>query len=526
MLAAMLRPASKSGSSVRQNRGSCASATNLSMSVNPAYPPNVLKSVVVLRRPNPEHIADFREFPYKVGLFCLLGDAAIVFSALCLAFWLRFDSPLRHFGVDPSGLSLGDYWNYIVCGSLSLLLVLAQKRMYEAAWLLHQQSVLRSLVAACLLWGIGFLGVSLLFEFKPSLSRVYVGIATITEFVGLYLWRLLLNQALRRKGVVEKLRQRILVIGWSQYTKKLVKAVAKDLFHPYEIVACMPAPDGRFQEEPPESVRRAASYNDLPELLETLPLDIVLVADGNFPVKELEKVGALCEKELVQFKVVPSYFSVLLSGLYLETISGIPILGLSRLPLDRLFNRLLKRLIDIIGALFGLLLSIPLIAACGLLVYLESPGPILYRQRRLGRHGKTFEMLKIRSMRLDAEKDGRAGWSVKDDPRRLRIGGFIRRWNIDETPQFWNVLKGDMSLVGPRPERPELIQDFKTKIPHYNARHTVKPGITGWAQVHGYRGDTDLIARVTYDLYYVEHWNVFFDFLTMLLTFFRYGNAG
>jgi len=134
-------------------------------------------------------------------------------------------------------------------------------------------------------------------------------------------------------------------------------------------------------------------------------------------------------------------------------------------------------------------------------------------------------MVKIRSMRLDAEKDGKIGWSKKDDPRRLRIGAFIRKWNIDEVPQFWNVLKGEMSLVGPRPERPELIRNFKCEIPHYNMRHTVKPGITGWAQVNGLRGDTDLTERISYDLYYIEHWNLVFDLQTMLLTFCKNKNA-
>ena len=228
------------------------------------------------------------------------------------------------------------------------------------------------------------------------------------------------------------------------------------------------------------------SYKAIRRLLNTLAVDIVLVADVNVPVKHWEALASLCEKELVQFKVVPSYFSILVSGLFLETLSGIPILGLSRLPLDRMFNKLVKRLIDIVGAIVGLVLSAPIIAIFGALVYLESPGPILYRQRRLGRNGKTFDMLKIRSMRLDAEKDGKVGWSKKDDPRRLRVGAFMRKWNIDETPQFWNVLKGEMSLVGPRPERPELIRNFKHEIPHYNARHTVKPGITGWAQVNGF----------------------------------------
>jgi exopolysaccharide biosynthesis polyprenyl glycosylphosphotransferase len=190
-----------------------------------------------------------------------------------------------------------------------------------------------------------------------------------------------------------------------------------------------------------------------------------------------------------------------------------------------MFNKLVKRLVDIVGAMVGLIVSIPVIAIFGALVYLESPGPILYRQRRLGRNGKTLDMLKIRSMRLDAEKDGKVGWSRKDDPRRLRVGAFMRKWNIDETPQFWNVLKGEMSLVGPRPERPELIKNFKHEIPHYNVRHTVKPGLTGWAQVNGLRGDTDLFQRISYDLYYVEHWNLFFDLQLIFLTILKNKNA-
>jgi lipopolysaccharide/colanic/teichoic acid biosynthesis glycosyltransferase len=143
----------------------------------------------------------------------------------------------------------------------------------------------------------------------------------------------------------------------------------------------------------------------------------------------------------------------------------------------------------------------------------------------MGRKGEPFRMVKIRSMRLDAEKAGSPGWTTKNDPRRLRIGSLMRKCNIDELPQFWNVLKGEMSLVGPRPERPELIVNFKHEIDHYNARHTVKPGLTGWAQVNGLRGDTDLSERIRYDLYYMEHWNFLFDLRIMVLTLFRHKNA-
>ena len=202
-----------------------------------------------------------------------------------------------------------------------------------------------------------------------------------------------------------------------------------------------------------------------------------------------------------------------------------PVLGVSRLPLDLFLNGLLKRTLDVAGALVGLVLSAPLIAVFGFLVYRESPGPVFYRQTRLGRDGKHFGILKIRTMRLDAESAGGVGWSRKEDPRRLRIGSLMRSLNIDEVPQFWNVLKGEMSLVGPRPERPELIQTFKEEIPHYNARHGIKPGITGWAQVNGFRGDTDLTERIRCDLFYIENWNLLMEFQILLMTFFRRSNA-
>ena len=466
-----------------------------------------------------------RQFPHRIAFLCFAGDAVAVFGCLLAAFWLRFDTALREFGVEEPGITLGSYFNYIVFGSASLLLVLAQKQMYEGYWLLHRLATLKDVIVACTVWGAGFLGFSLFFKFQPPLSRVYAALATVTAMTGLYAWRRSFCSFLRQESIAGKLRQRILMVGWTCYAQRLKAIIESDSSHPYEVVCCVPTPEGNFQQEPPPDIQRFDSYQAIRHLANSLAVDIVLVADVNVPVKHWEALASLCEKELVQFKVVPSYFTILVSGLSLEMISGIPILGLSRLPLDRMFNKLVKRLIDIVGAIIGLLLSVPLITIFGTLVYLESPGPILYRQRRFGRNGKQFDMFKIRSMRLDAEKNGKIGWSTKDDPRRLRIGAFIRKWNIDETPQFWNVLKGEMSLVGPRPERPELIRNFKHEIPHYNARHTVKPGITGWAQVNGLRGDTDLNERISHDLYYVEHWNSLFDVQTMFLTFFRNKNA-
>jgi exopolysaccharide biosynthesis polyprenyl glycosylphosphotransferase len=194
------------------------------------------------------------------------------------------------------------------------------------------------------------------------------------------------------------------------------------------------------------------------------------------------------------------------------------------MQLNDFANRLIRRVIDIVGAAIGLLFSIPLIGIFAAMVYWESPGPIFYCQKRLGRNGRAFKMFKIRSMRMDAEKNG-AQWTKENDPRRLKIGAFMRKWNIDEVPQFWNVLMGDMSLVGPRPERPELIAQFKYTIPHYQARHMCLPGMTGWAQVNGLRGNTSLEERIRYDIWYIENWSLGLDFRIIILTLLRQKNA-
>ncbi len=187
-------------------------------------------------------------------------------------------------------------------------------------------------------------------------------------------------------------------------------------------------------------------------------------------------------------------------------------------------NSVLKRGIDIVGALVGMLVAAPIIAVFGLLIYRESKGSIFYKQVRTGKGGKPFTIYKLRSMKLDSEVSG-AGWTVENDPRCLKIGALMRKLNIDEVPQFWNVLRGDMSLVGPRPERPEHIQRLEREIPRYHERHAVKPGITGWAQVNGWRGDTCLRERVKHDVEYIERASVLWDFAIMAQTFVKRDNA-
>jgi exopolysaccharide biosynthesis polyprenyl glycosylphosphotransferase len=338
-------------------------------------------------------------------------------------------------------------------------------------------------------------------------------------------WRRIFHGILHFERFARSLRQRVLFVGWTNEAARVLSAMESDFSQPYEAVGCVMSEEGPCECEVPKSLALLGGYENVTGIVARREVDIVVLAEPSMSPGSIMKLADLCEREYVRFKQIPSYYQILSSSLHLDSISGVPILGTTDLPLNRAVNRTLKRIVDIAGACVGLVFSAPVIALFGLLVYRESPGPIFYRQRRTGRNGREFDIIKIRSMRLDAEAAG-AQWAKKDDPRRLKIGAVMRRWNIDETPQFWNVLKGEMSLVGPRPERPELIENFKREIPHYNARHTSKPGMTGWAQVHGLRGNTSLEERVKYDLYYLENWSPRLDLEIMVLTFFRRENAG
>ncbi len=453
----------------------------------------------------------------------IVCDAVVIVYALLSSYWLRFCTPLRTVGV-PADLSISDYAAYIAIGAFSLLLGLAGAKVYEPNALLRYRFVAVKIAKVSMFWAAGFLGFVLIFKFQPPISRLFVGICTVTTPVALLVWRRLFHTFLQRSAVAADLQQRIIIVGWNDAAQHLADSFASDPAAAYRVVGCVTPAQGRFQKEP-NGVRALGQVQDLRELFHQHEIDIVILSDVDGLKGEIVGLANLCEREMVQFKIVPSYFQILVSGLHLETVSGIPILGVSQLPLDRQVNVLIKRLLDIVGSIAGLIIAAPLVALFGILVWRESPGPIFYRQRRLGRNGVPFDIYKIRSMRLDAEAGGKVGWSTKVDARRLKIGSFMRKYNIDELPQFWNVLTGEMSLVGPRPERPELIADFKEDIPHYNARHNVKPGITGWAQVKGFRGDTDLTERIRCDLFYLENWNFFLDLQILAMTVVSNKNA-
>ena len=463
-------------------------------------------------------------FATLVGL-SFLGDVLAAVGGLLLAFYVRFETPVRFLGRTSARMPLDSYRGHLIFLSVTLLIALFHMKLYDTGRPQRLRRINAIIVSACGIWFLGNFSLTFALNAQPIISRIYLLCAFTCTVCTLSSWHYVLDRTLHIKPIADLLQRRILFVGWSEQAARLVIQIDHDPKHPYLIIGCVPPPHGHYDLKPDANVKEVGGYADVQTLLDTHAIDLVIVADINPTRGELLGLVICCEKAMVHLQIIPSCFQVLLSGLHLETTSGVPVLGISRLPLDSPWNQILKRSVDITGAVVGLLLSAPLVAIFGALVYLESPGPVLYRQRRLGRDGKQFFIVKIRSMRLDAEAGGVTGWSRENDPRRLRIGAFMRSYNIDEIPQFWNVFKGEMSLVGPRPERPELIKTFKEQIPHYNARHGIKPGITGWAQVNGLRGDTDLAERIKCDLYYMENWNLLLEFQILLMTFFKRDNA-
>lgn len=310
--------------------------------------------------------------------------------------------------------------------------------------------------------------------------------------------------------------ERIAFIGGGVRLERVLNALSREMgsFH---------TPIGYFSDAPLENVKPSGykwlgSSKDLEKQLVDQEVTLLLVEENTVTGKELERIAESCGRAIVSLKIIPSIFDFWSTRLSFRTVAGIPLMGVFDLKHDRFHNQLIKRLIDILGAIVGLTIFSPIIAVLGVLVYLESPGPIFFRQRRAGLNGKPFEIIKLRSMKINAESGTGQVWAVEGDPRRLKIGKFMRSWNLDELPQFWNVLKGDMSLVGPRPEMYDLVQDFRHTIRHYNLRHTLRPGLTGWAAVHGLRGNTSLEDRIEYDLFYIEHWSLALDFTIIFLT--------
>jgi Undecaprenyl-phosphate glucose phosphotransferase len=259
---------------------------------------------------------------------------------------------------------------------------------------------------------------------------------------------------------------------------------------------------------PTREIESIVQERDVHQVFVALPLEAH---------RKMLRILQAVSRECVEIKLVPDILQYATINASLEDVDGTPVINLSQVPLQG-WSSLIKRAMDVVLSLAALAVLLPFFPLLAALIWLEDRGPIFYRQERMGLDGRSFMILKFRSMRVNAESSTGPVWAIKNDPRRTRVGELLRRWSLDELPQLWNVLKGEMSLIGPRPERPAFVNEFKHKIPQYMLRHRVKSGITGWAQVHGWRGNTSIRKRIQYDLYYIENWSLKLDLKILWMT--------
>ena len=321
---------------------------------------------------------------------------------------------------------------------------------------------------------------------------------------------------IRRKGF--NLRH-LIFVGYSGAAEAFVDRILANPQWGYKICGILDD-----NKEPGYTYRGIAVLgptDDLEAILENNRLDEIALTLALREYYKLKRIVAICEKSGVHTKFVPDYNDIIPTRPYTEDLLGLPVVNIRHVPLTNSFNMVCKRAMDIAGAIVAIIIFSPVMLVTAVLVKTTSKGPLIYKQERVGLHNQTFQMYKFRSMEVQSAKSEKRAWTVRDDPRVTKVGRFIRKTSIDELPQLFNILKGDMSLVGPRPERPFFVEKFREEIPRYMVKHQVRPGLTGWAQINGYRGDTSIKKRIEYDLYYIENWTMGLDIKILFLTFFK-----
>jgi exopolysaccharide biosynthesis polyprenyl glycosylphosphotransferase len=456
-------------------------------------------------------------------------DALAIFGGFMLAVWIRFDS-----GWLTAGLAADDrprdLYLIFTLGSLAatavFLLVFRGLELYARPQTGRFENriprLMRAIVFSILITAVMAFAVRPT-EYPVLTSRLTLAIAFFTITFWVLLERYLLFRLELHEARHSAVRNAALLVGTDEVSARLARAIRKEPRLRTRVVGFLTtgtaAAHADLGSEPV-----LGRVEELESILKQGGIDQLIVCDTRLPQERILEIILLCERNLVTFHMVPDLFRIMTGSVDMQTVGDVPLLGVSRWPLDFFWNRVFKRIEDVAGGLVGLLVSAPIIAVAALMIRRTSPGPVFYRQERCGEAGRTFTLYKLRTMAEDAEANG-PGWTQEQDPRRTKVGAVLRAYNLDELPQFWNVLKGDMSLVGPRPERPHFVEQFKEDIQHYMWRHVTKPGITGWAQVHGLRGNTSIEERIRYDLYYLEKWSLSLDFKILIKTLFARENA-
>ena len=362
---------------------------------------------------------------------------------------------------------------------------------------------------------LGVLYLIKMIDFSRWMLFYFAVLNVVLETIARNLIRYFLR-SIRRNGYNLK---HIVLVGYSRSAEEYIDRILDNPQWGYKIRGIL---DDHI--EAGTEYRGIKVIGRIANLMVILPenrLDEIAITLGLSEYYRLEEIVNLCEKSGVHTKFIPDYNRVIPTKPYTEDILGLPVINIRHVPLTNTFYAAMKRTMDIAGALCAIILFSPVMLFSAIMIKITSPGPLIFKQERVGLHNHTFMMYKFRSMDVQAPEQEKSKWTVKNDPRVTNFGKFMRKTSIDELPQLFNVLRGEMGLVVPRPERPFFVEKFKEEIPRYMIKHQVRPGMTGWAQVNGYRGNTSIKKRIEYDLYYIENWTLGLDVKILFLTIFR-----
>lgn len=450
-------------------------------------------------------------------------DGLVVAVSFLLAWSIKFLTPLAESTPGVTALSAETYFRtlyFIVPGYLILYGIYnlySSKRSsrirVEIAGIFKANTVGIGLVM------ISFFMLSTSVDGVVDFSRTLILLFYVLNMILTFLYRMLVRKFLyfiRRKGNNLK---HVILVGYSRAAEAYLDRIASNPQWGYVVHGILDdhVPRGTLYR----GVKVLGSLGNLEYILPENKMDEIAITLSLEDYDSLEHIVDLCERAGVHTKFIPDYGSLFPSRPYTEDLMGLPVINIRYVPLSNTWNALMKRLVDIFGSIFCIILFSPVMLFAAIGTRVTSKGPIIYKQTRIGLHSKPFTMYKFRTMRVQSAEEEKKGWTIPGDDRVTKFGSFLRRTSIDEMPQFFNVLAGKMSLVGPRPERPQFVDKFREEIPRYMVKHQVRPGITGWAQINGYRGDTSIRKRIEHDIYYIENWSLGFDFRILFLTVFK-----
>lgn len=455
----------------------------------------------------------------KLRFISILADGMIIAAAYAVSYYLRFgllrDAGIFALSEETEFYPLEGYLKYLWIILPGYLVIYSLCGLYEAKrtrkleyWNLLEANI----------FGLLFLSFVLIVFNEEDISRLFIGVFFFTALLGEVVFRCLFYSALRARRRKGKNLRHIVIVGYSDAAAGYIDRIKANPQWGYYIHGIIS--DVKEQGNSYRGIPVIGAISNLEMILRENAFEEIIIALPLGAYDKLQSVVQICEKVGAHTKFVPDYINVIPTVPEMEDFLGLPVINIRHVPLSNYGNRMIKRILDLVFASFGLLLCAIPMGVIALLIKITTHGKVIYSQERIGFHGKPFRMYKFCSMKGADDGEDETEWSSKDNKRVTKIGKLLRRTSLDELPQLWNVIRGDMSLIGPRPERPFFVKKFEEEIPRYMIKHQVRPGMTGWAQVHGLRGDTSVKQRIEYDLYYIENWSLLLDMRIALWTVF------